>query len=124
MENFKEAKNALQSEHLKAGISPIIAGIGTPYQFKENPGAEKEAFQNITPDSANPRNVNYYGSSKDLSKQQMKNAGRYSYVISPIDGVDKFSASFLNCTGLVVTGLNKETDKNISFLSHQDPVFF
>lgn len=119
-----EPINTLKSEHLKAGVSPIIAGIGTPEQFKENPGDEKKVFQNIAQNSANILNVDYYENPENLSKQHIKNAGQYTYVISPIDGADKFSASFKDCTGLVVTGQDKETGENISFLSHQDPHYF
>ncbi len=44
--------------------------------------------------------------------------------MSPIDNLDKLSRSFYNCTGAVVTGKDKNTSENISFLSHQDPEYF
>lgn len=75
-------------------------------------------------DDQHNRNVNYYGNPDELNKQGFKNPEFDSYVISPIDSLNKFSKSFKNCTGLVVTGIDKETGKNISFLSHQDPAYF
>ncbi len=110
--------------HLKKGIAPIMACIGTPEQFKKSPGADREAFHDIDSNRPGIHNVDYYGNPDDLAKQQFKNAGNYSYVISAIDGSNKFSKSFLNCTGLIVTGKDKETGENISFLSHQDPYYF
>jgi len=47
-----------------------------------------------------------------------------SYVISPVDDTDKYSKSYRNCTGLIVTGKEKGTGKNISFMSHQSPLIF
>lgn len=128
MENLnpkpQESKNPLKSEHLKEGVKPIMAGIGTPDQFKSHPGAEEEMFRDINSNKSRILNVDYYGNPKDLAEQKFKNAGESSYAISPIDNSNKFSKGFANCTGLVVAGQDKETGENISFLSHQDPSHF
>lgn len=42
------------------------------------------------------------------------------YTISPIDARPKFTRGLANCTSLVVAGIDSETGKNISFLTHQD----
>jgi hypothetical protein len=42
--------------------------------------------------------------------------------ISMVDGLDKKETGFLNCTGLVVCGIDKVTGKNISFMTHQDSI--
>jgi hypothetical protein len=68
--------------------------------------------------------VNYYANPRDLERENFKNHGRDSYVISPIDNLDKLSKSFFNCTGVVVAGYDKTTGENISFLSHEDPDYF
>ncbi len=123
--NPVESKNPLKSEHLKEGVSPIIASVATPEQIKEYPGEEKILYETEKlKDQSKNRNVDYYGDPTDLVIQNFKNRGEYSYVISPIDKLNKFSMSFRNCTGLVATGQEKETGENISFLSHEDPDHF
>ena len=111
-------------KHLKKGVAPIMACIGMPEQFKENPGEEQKIFDAEEQESPSLHNVDYYGNPTDLKKQKFKNAGDYSYVISTIDTADKVSRTYRNCTGLVVSGQDKETGENISFLSHQDPQYF
>lgn len=129
MEKFiEEPKNPLKAEHLKEGVKPIIGAIGTPEQFEGSDGPEREAFEDpsVNQDIDNNRslNVDYNGNPDTLNKLKFKHMGRGSYVISPIDGSDKFSRRFKNCTGLVVSGIDKETGKEISFLSHQDSDYF
>lgn len=117
--------NPLKSEHLKPGIKPIMACVGTIDEFKQNENERIGFFENmISKDISNTHNVNYYGSHEELIDQGFKNASSYSYVISKIDDLDKFSKSFINCTGIIITGCDKKTSKNISFLSHQDPAYF
>lgn len=129
--NPVESKNPLKSEHLKEGVNPIIASVATPEQVKKYPGAEREIYTNIrldesktNSDQLKTRNVNYYDDPTDLIIQNFKNRREWTYVISPIDKLDKFSMSFVNCTGLIATGREKETGENISFLSHEDPDHF
>lgn len=69
-------------------------------------------------------NVNYFEIPEKLSEENLLNGGWRTYVISPIDNRDKISTAYRNCTGLIVTGIDKITSENISFLSHQDPGFF
>ena len=113
--------NALKSEHLNAGVRPIIAGVGTreDFQDKEQTMAEMFSKNDDTVD-----NVNYYGNHKRLTRRNFKNPSDWSYVISPISDKDKMSCGYLNCTGVAVSGADKKTGKNISFLSHQDPKYF
>ena len=118
--NYKP--DALKSEHLREGVSPIVACIGTSEQFENNPGIESEAFTKSS--LSNAHNVDYYKSPEQLKKQEFKNAGVDSYVISPVDNLDKFSEKFMDCTGVVIAGQDKETDESISFMSHQDPLYF
>ncbi len=47
-----------------------------------------------------------------------------SFIISPISSANKLSKEYVNCTGLIVVGKDKETGKNISFLTHQNPRYF
>jgi len=112
----KESINSLKSEHLKEGVSPIIACIETPSQ-SFNGHDLKDFFRNNT----KLTNVDYFGDSAKQKVQGFKNMGDNSFVISPIDNSDKFSQKFLDCTGLVAAGQKKETKENISLLSHQNP---
>jgi len=70
--------------------------------------------------------VDFRGDPRSLRAQNFKKPERDSYVISPIDGLDKLSKGFSNCTGLIATGYDKNTNENIniSFLSHQKPNYF
>lgn len=80
----EESLNPLKAEHLKEGVNPIIACIGTPEQFKEDSpkeDAQYEVIPNPSSDRNNNRNVNYYGRPEELNRQNFKNAGDYSYVI-------------------------------------------
>jgi len=117
MENEKPQVNALKSEHLNKGIKPIIACVDTHENLKE---FEKEFKQ----DPNRPLNVDYYAKPKKLSEKNIKHGGFKTYLISSIDERNKFSNDFTECTGVVVAGIDKETQKNISFLSHEDPFHF
>jgi len=116
--------DTLKRGHLKEGVPAIMACVATPQQFKDNPSAEEIVFQEIRSKVPGMHNVKHDGSPEELRAQNFKNPGINSYVISPIDGLNKFSKSFVNCTGLVVAGYDKKTSENISFLSHQYPRYF
>ncbi len=123
-EEVPEEMHEGMKSHLKKEIRPIFACVEARDQFEKSHGAELEEFMKSIDDLSNSRNVDYYGKPDELQEQNFKNAGVDSYVISPIDGADKFSTSFRNCTGLVVVGVDKKTGENISFLSHEDPKYF
>lgn len=119
-----EGVDSLKSEHLHKNIKPIIACVGNERQFINNPGDNPHFSARRDRLLRAAHNVDYYGNPKRLAENNFKNEGFNSYVISPIDSLDKFSDSFLNCTGLVATGQDKETGEEISFLSHEDPRYF
>lgn len=73
----------------------------------------------------NPKHeVDFKGSPEELKKGNFLNGGHETYVFSPLDGLDKYSREFFDCTVLVVAGVDKNTGENISWLSHQDPKKF
>lgn len=117
-------------EHLKSNVKPIMACVGTKWDFEKDPGPTRvfnwyggvDSYSDLN-NSMN-RNVDYYGDSAVLQLREFKNPEPFSYVISPVDNKDKFSSTFRNCTGVLVAGVDKITGENISFLSHQDPVYF
>lgn len=100
--------NSLKSEHLKEGVPPIFVCVGTAKDFNEDMNAVK--ISNLI---QNPiRGLDWY-------KQVQRGEKRTSYVISNIDSFSKFSEKFSSCTSVVVTGIDRETGKNISFITHQ-----
>jgi len=115
----RKSINPLKSEHLEEGVSPIMACVGTLKQFEED---GEEVAEIMT--SEKTQHVNYFEEADILTKDGFKNAGDNSYIISPIDSQDKFSDTFENCTGIVAVGRDRETGKDISFMSHQDPSYF
>jgi hypothetical protein len=117
--------NPLKSEHLKEGVRPIIASVATPEQIKKYPGEENILYETEKlKDKSKSQSVDYCGDPTDLIIENFKNRGECSYVISPINKLNKFSMAFVNCTGLIATGQEKETGENISFLNHEDPGHF
>lgn len=110
-------------EHLKEGISPIIACVGSPEDFQYD-GKINWLLSGKQINYAH--NVDYYGKPEDLAKSEIKNDkfGHGGYVISPVDSWDKYSREYHDCTGLIMTGVDKITGKNISFISHQNPETF
>jgi hypothetical protein len=64
------------------------------------------------------------GDLEKLEKEGFKHAGLNSYLISPISDRDWFSDHYFDCTGVVAIGRDIETNKEISFLTHQDPGYF
>lgn len=107
--NFTPKPEYALSKHLNKGVNPIIACLDVGSGFKND---------------YKGKDVNYNERPHHLDQKHFLNAGDDTYVISTIDGEDKFSRGFYNCTGLIVTGIDKETGKNISLLTHQDPTRF
>ena len=101
-------------EHLAEGYRPIIASVGTA---AEHASAVSE-IKNI---KENGSNVDYELSREELQKSDLKNAGRGTYVISPVDEKLKFTEGLSICTSFVAVGREKESGKEISFITHQDP---
>jgi len=115
LNNPAELKNPLKSEHLKDKKDAIMACVGTQERFFMS--KDRKLFLDLydSPTNTNNRNVDFYGESQELRKQKFKNAGRDSFVISPIDGFDKLSKTFINCTGLVVAGRDKKPERIYRF---------
>ena len=65
--------------------------------------------------------VNFYRFPPLFKKDTVKNAGDETYVIPGFNEKDKFSERYWGCTGVVFVGKDKETGKQISFMTHQDP---
>ncbi len=113
LENKKP--NALKSEHLKEGVSPIMGGI------YDRATIDSDSSKHFSEIEKNSDYVNFSYRANDIEKNGMYNSGDSTYVISLINNKDKYSKAYLDCTGVVVSGIDKITGENISFLSHQNP---
>ena len=125
MEYFKnkplpEKQNPLKNEHLRGEFSPIRVCVGNQEEHLVDYEAKLRMLILVRDAVA----VNFGEPARNLDEKGFKNNGEETYVISTIDSKPKKSSGFVNCTGCIVVGVDKETGENISFLSHQDPTYF
>lgn len=113
-----EPVNALKNEHLKAEFKPIIGGI----YDRNNLDRDTQYF--LDDFKKNAEYINFGASQSELEKNMMLNSGKDTYVISPCDSSNKYSDGYQNCTGVIVSGVDKDTGKNISIMTHQFPGWF
>ena len=114
----KEKPIILKFEHLSKGFNPIISGL-----YDRN-NLDKETKYFLDRFKKNAEFINFDYSPTKAKENRMHNSGIKTYMISSVSEKDKYSSSYFNCTGVIVVGADKETGKNISFLSHQDPEEF
>lgn len=114
----KITKEALENNHLASGISPIMTCVG---RFSDWSSREKKLLAKQLNTKSKIACIDFAGSPDDLRKEGFLNAGYETYVISPVDSINKFSKEYVNCTGLIVVGKDKTTGENISFMTHQKP---
>jgi len=115
-ENLKKPESLA---HLAEGESPIMACIGSRWDFSKEPGlADNLGYWGEG--KPNTLLVDYFGEPYDYMMKDILNAGSKTFGISAISEENKFSLKYRNCTGVVATGKDKTTGKNISFFTHQD----
>lgn len=106
-------QNIARPNHLIEGVNPIMSCL--------------MSVEDCTvPDllSEDVEGLDLYEGSMDARAKGIIKEGKMSYAISPIDSNAKFSQEYLNCSGVVVVGIDRGNGKNISFMSHQNPSFF
>jgi hypothetical protein len=115
MENFSPHS---KFNHLEKGFKPIrvciddIENISSFFNKNEEKFKDENKLDNV---DFNAEDISFY------SENNMLNGGIGTYVISDINSKNKASRGFFDCTGLVLVGEDKNTNKNISILTHQDP---
>ncbi|MFZ2975342.1 MAG: hypothetical protein WA055_01785 [Candidatus Moraniibacteriota bacterium] len=116
--------NSLKSEHLKEDVKPILVCAGKPDNFKDSLLSDEKILKLENPSKT--MHVDFsLKSVPDLIKRGYGKSGEVSsYVISEINNFDKISKGFVNCTGVIIAGKDKETGEDISILSHQYPKYF
>lgn len=114
-ENLDFAKNEKPKIEVKKDSKSIMGCIIDSKNVDE---ISREMIEKIIEDGVF---VDYYAEEKIYQENNMKNAGRKTYAISACDEKDKWSTRYYNCTGVIMIGEEKETGKQVSFMSHQDP---
>ncbi len=118
MEPKMEKPLILKDGHLSPGHRPIVAGLYN----RDNLDKDTQYFLDHFKEDADFVNFSYR--SKDLEKNKMHSAGDTTYVMSQDNEKNKYSLAYFDCTGVIMVGIDKETGKNVSFLSHQNPGSF
>jgi hypothetical protein len=116
----KIVENKKNNEHLKEGISPIMACVGKPQDFKH----EEKIIRFFCREINHAHDLDWGENFEELKEEGFENDGSDSYLISPLDSLDKYSKNYFNCTGLILSGKEKGSGKNISFMTHQNPEYF
>jgi hypothetical protein len=65
--------------------------------------------------------IDLYGTQDEAKEQGSLRSENIAYVISGINDHDKISSKYKSCTGIVISGIDKHTQKPISILTHQNP---
>jgi hypothetical protein len=107
----KNEINTLHSEHLMNGECPIIACVEGYY---DNPVGYDGMIQETVRDFIQRMK-------KEEKIHEEERTGGLGYFVTSVSSEGKMSEGFLMCTGLVAVGKEKESKKNISFLSHEMP---
>ncbi|MFA5830569.1 MAG: hypothetical protein WC878_01940 [Candidatus Paceibacterota bacterium] len=118
--------DTLRSEHLTNGERPIIASVEGYQKMTVKEIADgSNRFRIFTErDEENTDYAEYGGNTKSQEERGFLTGAGGNYVFSPVNAKGKVSTGYIMCTGVAVVGKDKEKDENISFLSHQFPVFF
>lgn len=116
-ESVQKSAEVVRGVHLE-GVKPVY---GCLIDKDSIDPLSKRAIFEVT---ENGENVDYFAQPKDVTEKGMRSPERYSYVISAVNEKPKFSEGFKNCTGVVIVAKDKETKKEISIMSHQDPKKF
>lgn len=83
--------------------------------------------EKLTKKDTHAQNLFYYDPKKKRDNDVFRivlESENHCTVISHTNSRNKYSNKYYNCTGLVVIGRDRETGENISFLTHQDPLYF
>ena len=64
--------NTLKSEHLKEGVRPIIAAVGTFGDFRDDNGDILNKIYNQSDNMKNTEDVDYYAKLKDSQNKNFK----------------------------------------------------
>jgi hypothetical protein len=112
MERFPQEQIQLMED---IEYRPIVASIIDSSEIDEQ---TKKTFLDM---EKNGQFIDYFGKNEFYDENNIRNAGERTYVISECNDKSKYSTGYYNCTGIIIVGEKKEDNKQISFMSHQDP---
>lgn len=118
MEKSESQPLIQEKEYLNPGVKAIMACVDIGRDIRgvaENISGQEFDFVNIDTKPEEPLEAGFSGEYKKP---------HWAYVMSPVDGSNKFSIKYANCTGIIVTGIDRESGEHISFLTHQNPSYF
>ncbi len=108
--------------------------IPTHFESNENNHLKSPELQIVTcldtiEDSKTPEDIDVnkldiidlYSSQEDATKFGARKSKEIAYIISGINDHDKISSKYKNCTGVIISGIDKQTQKPISLITHQNP---
>jgi len=95
------------SYHLDGKFSPILAAI------EDNANISTESKKAISDIQKNGSFVNYLGPDDENSSRK-----GFFGVISKCDEKSKYSIEYFGCTGIIVSGVDKNTGRQISLMTH------
>ena len=115
---IKKPIDNVKSEHLDKGVKPIMACVGSfdDFGYIERNNIRRSFREN----QEGSHDVNFLYPTTFYNRKNFLNQER-AFTISTVDNFDKFSELYIDCTGLIVTGKDKISGENISFLTHQNP---
>jgi len=68
--------------------------------------------------------IDYYRANTRTADKNLEHSNHNSFVISKLNSSNKYSKDYLNCTWVVALGESKDSWENISFLTHQNVIWF
>ena len=101
-------------KHLEKGIPHIIVCL----EDYANP-REAKSLKHVQALKNGSQNIKYLSNKEYYREHNISSDPEGTYAISEVSSENKFSENFLNCTGLVIVGIDKETGDNISIVTHQ-----
>jgi len=117
--NFKFFERKIEKPspkpELKEGFKPIMVCIVSPESLDSS---TREAISLIEKDG---QCIDWWGKKPELEENHISNAGEKTYVISDCNDKNKYSKRYQNCTGIIIVGEEKESNRQISIMSHQNP---
>ncbi len=101
---------------VEAEFKPIIACL-----INDNERVDPQTEKTLYLIKKDGQSIDYYANKNFYELNNMRNSGKQTYVVSECNDKDKYSKRYCNCTGVILVGKDKNSNKQISFMSHQDP---
>lgn len=101
--------------HLENGFKPITVCVDEKkFDTHSFFMSKNQDYRNYTD------NVNYEANQDYFRENKMLSIGPSTFVISELNSKNKYTTGLCDCTSIIVSGVDKETGRNISILTHED----